>query len=182
MMLTPKASTRRPAPASLAKPSHSVGSSPIAPARTAGESVLDVDMGGPPVESGRRRRTAARGGQQQQAREADRGGAEAGREQRCPRAEGAHDEAAAGERTELGALRAPLYPANARPRRASGTRSWMSVRRRTFLTPWATPPTAKPSSATARTGATAAPAMPRPCATIAPRQPRPPAVATRWAT
>src|SRR3954447_22845494 len=103
MMLTPKASTRRPAPASLAKPSHSVGSSPIAPARTAGESVLAVDMRGPPLESGRRRRRAARGGQQQ-AREADRGGAEAGREQRCPRAEGAHDEAAEGERTDLGAV------------------------------------------------------------------------------
>src|SRR3954452_5523477 len=110
MMLTTKASTRRPAPTSFAKPSHSVGSSPIAPARTAGESVLDVDMRGPPVESGRRRRTAARGGQQQQAREADRGGAEAGREQRCPRAEGAHDEAAEGERTDLGAVAGAVVP------------------------------------------------------------------------
>src|SRR3954447_14385500 len=105
MMLAPKAATPRPAPTSLAKPSHSVGSSSIALARTAGRSVLDVDMEGPPVEAGRRRRTAARDGQeQQQAGDADRGGPEPGGQQRGARAEGADDEAAEGERTELRAV------------------------------------------------------------------------------
>src|SRR3954447_9888134 len=102
MMLAPKAATPRPAPTSLAKPSHSVGSSSIALARTAGRSVLDVDMEGPPVEAGRRRRTAARDGQkQQQAGDADRGGPEPGGQQRGARAD---DEAAEGERAELRAV------------------------------------------------------------------------------
>ena len=49
-------------------------------------------------------------------------------------------------------LRRPLYAAKARPCSRSGTRSWITVRISTFLSPCARPPQTKPAISTGRIG------------------------------
>src|SRR3954468_19808427 len=79
----------RKSPQSTVRPSYS-------PITMAGRSALDACIDGPPLEGG--------GGQEQQAAEADQRRPEAGGEQRDARSERPDDQAAEGERAELGAV------------------------------------------------------------------------------
>src|SRR4029079_13593027 len=79
----------RKSPQSTVRPSYS-------PITIAVRSALDACIDGPPLEGG--------GGQEQQAGEADQHRAETGGEERDACAERADDEAAEGERAELGAV------------------------------------------------------------------------------